>query len=735
VTQAESIKQPSLWRQLRRIAYLSIRGKIVLPYLILTLLVILIGVYVVTSLVDASVSERLTNQLIEAGGVVSDSMALWEIGHLESARSIGFTVGLAEALQAGNTERVTALAQPTAAVRGVEFLVITDAQGQAVLHGLRQNDGTFEIIEEPFDTSGLWMVQSLIADGDPDGLPKRGMGLHVLQQRYYYFTAIPVGVDDEIVGVVVVGTSLDTLLDHFQDTSLANVTIYLDRGQAIGSTFAIGGPTGEVETLEELGISQELYQSILSSPNTVQGENVEDVRGRHYRIAWLPLRVGSDTLGVCSVALQTDFIVEQGATNRVVYFVIFATVMVGVIVVGYVISQRITNPISRLVRTSQAVAEGDLEQRTGIVSRDEIGTLAETFDIMTGRLAERTRALEETLGHMEAILGSIGDGVLLEDLKHNLIPLNAAAEGMVQEMSDEFLLGPLHELSAESSKDPSHQPTIWPEESRRFEVGKRVLAAHSAPVRTENGEHLGTVIVLRDVTAEDEADRLKDAFIDHVSHELRTPLTAIKGYSELMLIGATGEVSPEQHQFLTTIHYHTDNLMNMVNTLLDFTEMEAWDGLQLHQYPLELTTLVEEAVEPWRVEMERKELTFEVDIAESLPKVNADTKRLTWVVVNLVRNAWQYTPEGGRVTVRLYQQDGKLTLDVEDTGTGIAEEDLERLFSRFYRVGSDTQVRGIGLGLYIAKAIIEAHGGEIRVVSEEGVGSTFTVLLPPLQEE
>jgi signal transduction histidine kinase len=734
VTEATGAKPSGLWRQLNRLAYFGIRGKIVLPYLILTLLVIIIGVYVVTSLVVTSLDERLTNQLIEAGGVVSDSMALWEIGHLESARAIAFTVGLPEALEAGDTERVTALAQPAAAVRGVEFLVITDAEGQAVLHGLRQANGTFEIIEEPFDTTGLWMVRDLLTDGDPNGLPRRGMGLHILEQRYYYFTAIPVAAENETVGVVVIGTSLDTLLDHLQDTSLANVTIYLDRGQAVASTFEIGSQSDETETLEELAISQELYQSILSNTGVVQGENIEDVRGRHYRIARYPLRVGNDTLGVYSVALQTNFIVAQRATNRTVYFAIFATVMVGVIAVGYVISQRITHPISRLVRTSLAVADGDLEQRTGIVSRDEIGTLAETFDKMTGRLAERTRALEETLGHMEAILGSIGDGVVLEDLEHNLIPLNAAAEAMMQEMSSGFLLGPLRELSAENPADDSYNPTVWPEESRRFEVGKKVLAAYSAPVRTEDGEHLGTVIVLRDVTAEDEADRLKDAFIDHVSHELRTPLTAIKGYSELMLLGATGEVSSEQHKFLTTIHHHTDNLMNMINTLLDFSEMEAWDGLKLHQHPLEMSTLVEEAVEPWRAEMELKQLAFEVELPENLPKVNVDTKRLTWVIVNLIRNAWQHTPEGGSVAVRLYQQDGSLVLDIEDTGIGISEEDQKRLFSRFYRVASETHVRGIGLGLYIAQAIVEGHGGEIRVRSEEGVGSTFTVILPALPE-
>jgi hypothetical protein len=229
VTQATGTKQPRLVRQLSRLVLFSIRGKIVLPYLILTLLVITIGVYVVTNLVVSSLDERLDNQLLEAGRVVSDSMALWEISHLESARAIAFTVGLPEALDGGDTKRVTALAQPAAAVRGVEFLVITDATGQTVLHGLRQDNGTFEIMEEPFDPSGLWMVQSLIADGNPNGLPKRGMGLHILQERYYYFTAIPVALEEKIVGVVVVGTSLDTLLPHFKLTSAWDLTGDLSR--------------------------------------------------------------------------------------------------------------------------------------------------------------------------------------------------------------------------------------------------------------------------------------------------------------------------------------------------------------------------------------------------------------------------------------------------------------------------------------------------------------------------
>lgn len=729
----------SEWRQkLRRLSTLNIQGKIVLPYLILTLTVAIIGLYVVTKLVAGSLEERLNNQLLEAGRVVSDSLARRETEHLESARAVAFTVGLTDALQAGDRERVAALAQPAAAVRGVECLVIVDTQGQAVFHGLRQDDGRFEIVEDPFDPSGLWMVQELVEAGDPNGLPKRGLVLYLLNDRYYYFTAIPVGLEDGSVGVVIVGTSLDTLLPHFEKTSLADVTIYLNGGRAIASTFTRAEQPADVDALlDKLSITPELYEQVIHSPDSTTIEQIDDIRGRDYHFAHEVLRVGNDSLGVFAAALPSGFIIRAGTTSRYTYAAIFATAMVGVIAIGYLISQRITRPLSRLVHTSQAVAEGNLDQRTGIASADEIGRLAATFDQMTGRLADRTSALEEALGRMRAILSSIGDGVLLGDMEGDLIPLNRAAKTLLQDMATGFLISPLRELSTELQETSDPQINPWLLERRRFEVGKKVISARSAAVRTDDGELLGTVIVLRDVTAAVEANRLKDAFVTQVSHELRTPLTVIKGYSDLLLTNAGDALDEEQCGFLESIHRHSDNLVSMITALLDFSEIEAWDRLSLRQRrPTPLSELIEEIAETWRPEMKEKDLTFRTEISPDLPQVDADVRRLRWAVINLVRNAWQYTQEGGDVTLRLHEHDGQVVLEVEDTGIGIPREDQQRLFSRFYRVTNATQddVRGIGLGLYVTKAIVEAHGGEIHVLSEEGVGSTFSVILPALQE-
>ena len=730
-------EHPGLPQRLRHILALNIRNKIVLPYLILTLAVAIVGTYVVTRLVASSLDERLTNQLLEAGRVVSDGLARREMDHLESARTIAFTAGLAEAVQAGDRDNTVALAQPVAAVRGVESLIIVDANGQEVLHMLQHDDGTFEFVEGQFDTAALWMVQSLLDAADPNGLPMRGLATHPADQRYYYLTALPIGLENRMVGVAVVGTSLDTLLPYFKITSLADVVIYLDGGRAVAATFTLGEPEADAAALlDDLSTTPALYESALHSAESTVGENVR-IHGRSYRLARGPLRVGNDTLGVFAVALPSHFIVQAGATSRNTYALIFSAAMAAVILVGYVVSQLITRPLNSLVRTSQAVADGNLQQRTGIVSSDEIGILAETFDEMTGRLSERTRALEEAIGRMRAILSSIGDGVVLEDLEGKMNPLNAAAETLLEEMADNFALGPLRELSVESYDQVSEfQPSPWLLERRRFQVGKKVISAHSAAVRTDNGEHLGTVIVLRDVTAEAEAERLKDAFITHVSHELRTPLTAIKGYSELLLVTTCDALNEEQLGFLETISRHTDNLVAMINELLDFSEMEAGGRLGLRLRPILLITLLEEIADELRPQVMEKGLTLQVKTPESLPLVDADARRLRWAVINIVRNAWQYTPAGGSVTLRLSEHDGKVVIDVTDTGIGISPEDQQHIFTRFYRVTNVTadDVRGLGLGLYVTKAIVEAHGGKIQVFSKEGVGSTFSVILPALRD-
>lgn len=218
----------------------SIRLKVILPYLILTLIVAVTGVYVVTRLVANSLSERLTNQLLEAGRVVSDGIARQEIKHLEVAQIVAYTRGVAEALDASDRAQVETLAKPIAAGLDAENLIIMNADGEELLNLIKNPDQTIEEFNDQTGAVNLPSVQAILASQNPEGLPQRGLGLNSIDNRYYYYSAIPVGLNNQMAGVIVVGTSLDSILPLFKSTSLADIILYANNGEAMASTLGPG---------------------------------------------------------------------------------------------------------------------------------------------------------------------------------------------------------------------------------------------------------------------------------------------------------------------------------------------------------------------------------------------------------------------------------------------------------------------------------------------------------------
>src|SRR5574342_1094915 len=239
---------------------MSIRFKVIFPYLLLTLIVAVTGTYVVTRLVSSSLSERLSNQLLEAGRVVSDTLARQEVRHLEAARLLAYTRGLGEALQAGDVAHVSTLATPAAGGLNIENLMIFDAQGQEALHLIKQSNGTIMDVTQMDRPATLSMVAELLAGNDVNSLPRREMTTDPVDGRYYYYTAIPAASKDQIAGVVVVGTSLNTLLPLLQSTSLADLIIYSRNGQAIASTLGLQGT--ESLFLRTISIPDTMYQEV-----------------------------------------------------------------------------------------------------------------------------------------------------------------------------------------------------------------------------------------------------------------------------------------------------------------------------------------------------------------------------------------------------------------------------------------------------------------------------------------
>jgi PAS domain S-box-containing protein len=360
------------------------------------------------------------------------------------------------------------------------------------------------------------------------------------------------------------------------------------------------------------------------------------------------------------------------------------------------------------------------------------------------RLGTMLRSQQTEAAKSQAILESIADGVMVSDQTGEVILFNAASERILGLRRDEVLGRPTAEMVGvygeeaerwaemltEWGKDPSaHRGTFL---SEQIEVGEKIVSVHVSPV-AHGDELLGLVSVFRDITREVMADRIKTEFVSNVSHELRTPMTSIKGYADLLLLGAAGEITDEQRRFLEIVKTNADRLSLLVNDLLDISRIEQ-GRVQLDLLDVDLRELVEGVIDviEGRKENDGRTIELAVDIPDDLPTIQADYDRITQVVTNLVSNAYQYTSDEGTVTVKVSPEDEDVRIDVIDTGIGISEEDQERIFERFFR-GEDPMVMraaGTGLGLSIVQHLVEMHHGNISFTSKLNEGTTFSVRLP-----
>ncbi|MBN1963422.1 MAG: GAF domain-containing protein, partial [Anaerolineae bacterium] len=368
------------------------------------------------------------------------------------------------------------------------------------------------------------------------------------------------------------------------------------------------------------------------------------------------------------------------------------------------------------------------------------------------RLGDLLREQQIESSKSTAILEGVADGVMVADEMGDISLFNSTAERILGVDRRTVIGQPFRSLSGlyggggrrwtqaieEWMQDPSQ---IRPGEyvSETLDLGEKTVNVSLSPVHMGD-QFLGTVSVFRDITREVEVDRMKTEFISNVSHELRTPMTSIKGYADLLLLGAAGEISERQQGFLSTIKANADRLSNLVNDLLNISRIDA-GRVELKFQPLDLGSLTRTVLANLggRVELAAKAITIEEEITSGLPITFGDGDRLAQVITNLVDNAFQYTPEGGKITVHLEYQEPEhaFLLSVADTGIGIPKRLHDRIFERFFRNDEQALVMetpGTGLGLAIVKELVEMHGGDIWFASQEGVGTTFFIKLPHYTE-
>jgi len=359
-----------------------IRWKIVLPYAFLTVVLAVIGSYLATKAVTDSLQERFENQLAEAGRVTSDKVVRKEKEHLETVRAVAFTDGVANAVQTGDRGALMSLVQPIATNAAVERLEVLDAQGNRVT-ALRLANASSLTYEQVSDTDlpASWPLVQRVLQGQSDERGDKFAQIIETSSGYVLWTAGPIVTDSGRAGVVLVGTTLETFVRQSKAEALADVTVYDFTGNPLTSTF----PIGERASAEEASLN--MPPAILD--DSIKGSVVREQRSlfsRGYDLLYGRLELRGQVVGLYSVGLSTDFIFNEGSSTRTRVMLLFGVGIALVLGIGLYLTHQLTKPILRLVRTARLVASGDLTVRSGIITADEIGILATSFDEMTARL-------------------------------------------------------------------------------------------------------------------------------------------------------------------------------------------------------------------------------------------------------------------------------------------------------------------------------------------------------------
>jgi signal transduction histidine kinase/HAMP domain-containing protein len=398
------------------------------------------------------------------------------------------------------------------------------------------------------------------------------------------------------------------------------------------------------------------------------------------------------------------------------------------------VGRTILRPLHTLIRSIREVEQGNLDLVVQVRSRDELHQLAEAFNAMAARLRELRRTdrakLVRTQRTTQLAVNSLPDAIAIVGPDGTIELSNDAARNLFQLMPGQLIssarrhgLSELFRVVAGNGK---------PSESHGYESAIEVydqggqakyFLPHAVPIVDGDKHLLGVTLVLGDVTNLRRLDEMKSGMLSLVSHELKTPLTSIRMGLHLLLEEQVGTLNNKQTELLLAARDESDRLQTIIEDLLDMARLES-GGVQMDLQPETAEGLVSDAVARMEPSFRDKGVGLEGEVAARTPKVLADPARIEYVFANLLGNALKFTEPGGQVKVWARPENGEVRFVVEDTGVGIPEEYVGRVFDRFFRVPRQKQ-NGAGLGLAIAKEIIEAHGGTIAVLSREGEGSRF----------
>ncbi|WP_147564514.1 two-component system histidine kinase PnpS [Clostridium tyrobutyricum] len=434
--------------------------------------------------------------------------------------------------------------------------------------------------------------------------------------------------------------------------------------------------------------------------------------------------------------MKDGYIVRSSMTMQVVkgfenaylkYYIIIMMLSIGIsILLLNKFSKSIVGPVKKLQKITFDMANGQLDRRVNIRSKDEIGKLANTFNNMADKLELILNDFASQNNQLEAILKSMDSGVIAVDTNNKIIMINPYAKDMFRINRDiigENLMDSIRDFELEDifkydDTDYREIKMLWPKE--------RNLRVKTANIINGDHNRIGTVAVVQDITDIKKLENMRSQFVANVSHELKTPLTSIRGFSETLRYVKDDK---NKNKFLNIIDDEANRLTRLIDDILTLSNIE--NNKEVVKDRIDINSVIRDVCYLMSSSAKKKDIHIETNISE-VPDIYGDKDRFKQMIINLIDNAIKYSDNGGRVKIGTKFDANKSIIWVEDNGVGISEEHKQRLFERFYRVDKarSRSQGGTGLGLAIVKHIVISFNGKIKVESKIGVGSKFIVQIP-----
>ncbi|MFD9625021.1 two-component system histidine kinase PnpS [Peribacillus muralis] len=466
------------------------------------------------------------------------------------------------------------------------------------------------------------------------------------------------------------------------------------------------------------------------------GEGYEVVEGDsdlHYY--WKTVEKDGEIEGFVVHSNEIEAIHQVNKQMWQILIICLGVALIIILMLASKITSYYTRPIEQATMTAIELAKGNYGTRTLELHSDETGMLTTSLNILARNLQETEIAREMNQDRLETLVENIGSGVLLIDSKGYTTVINRefkksfrvdAASFLFQEyysvIKDQEVISIIEEIFRTEKTIKRQVKIPLSIERKHFEI-------YGAPIIGNHDEWKGILLIFHDITELKRLEQMRKDFVANVSHELRTPITSIKGFSETLLDGALKDEKTLKH-FLSIILKESDRLQELIQELLNLSKMEQQEFV-LKAGVVDITKVLGEIQEMLMGKLKEKEVSLKIIASQDPVFIEGESDRIKQVFINLITNALTYTPNEGSVTVNVIENEQTVDIVVQDSGIGIEEKELPRIFERFYRIDKarSRDSGGTGIGLAIVKHIIEVHKGKIKVESKPGKGTTFTVTL------